>query len=214
MKPNFELDKIRLFNCDCMAFMAEIPDNYYELAIVDPPYGIGMDGGNVGYKGKNNLQQKSWDIRPAKEYFVELFRISNNQIIWGGNYFIDFLYPTRCFIVWDKGEGFKDRAYAEGELAWTSFDKNLKIYKRDPLAKRDYHNKISPCQKPIQLYKWLLTNYAKPNDKVFDSHGGSFSSACAALDMGFEFDGCELDKDYFDSAVDRVMNHSQLYLDI
>ena len=185
-----------IFNEDCMEFMKRIPDKYYELAIVDPPYGIGMDGGNVGYKGYNNFEKKNWDKEiPPPEYFTELFRISKNQIIWGGNYY--GLPATRCFLVWDKGEGFYNRTYAECELAWTSFDKNTTKFKRDPLAKGDYKGKIHPTQKPVALYTWLLKNYAKKGDKILDTHLGSGSSRVAAFRMGFDFTGIEIDSDYF-----------------
>jgi site-specific DNA-methyltransferase (adenine-specific) len=193
---------IQLLNMDCMEYMAGCKDKAFELAIVDPPYGINMDGGNVGYKGLNNFEKKSWDIStPNNEYFESLIRVSVNQVIWGGNYFN--LPPTRCFLIWDKGEGFKNRTYAECEQAWTSFDKNARLFKRDPLCNGDYHGKIHPTQKPIALYKWLLKTYAKPGDRIFDSHGGSFSSAIACQQMGFDFVGCELDKDYYDAAVAR-----------
>jgi site-specific DNA-methyltransferase (adenine-specific) len=197
-----------VYNKDCMEGMAQYPDKYFELAIVDPPYGIGMDGGNVGYKGNNNFIKKNWDSEiPNEKYFQELFRISKNQIIWGGNYF--GLSGTRCFLVWDKGEGFYNRTYSECELAWTSFDKNVRIFKHDPLAKADYKNKIHPTQKPIKLYKWLLTNYAKPGDKILDTHLGSGSSRIAAYDMGFDFVGFELDKEYFDASCKRFDTFKQ-----
>lgn len=192
-----------LYHADCMEMMRQVPDNFYSLCICDPPYGIGMSGGNVGYKGFNDLPRKEWDKKiPPRKYFKEIRRISKNQIIWGGNYF--YLPPTRCFIIWDKGEGFKDRTYAECEQAWTSFDANAKIYKRDPLAKGDYKGKIHPTQKPINLYKWLLNNYAKQGDRILDTHGGSMSSVIACLDMGFTIDCYEIDEDYFKAAVARV----------
>jgi site-specific DNA-methyltransferase (adenine-specific) len=185
-----------------MEYMAGLPDKAFDLAIVDPPYGIGMDGGNVGYKGANDFAKKDWDKAiPKPEYFFELARVSKNQVIWGGNYFP--LPTSRCFIIWDKGEGFYNRTYAECEMAWTSFDKNAKIFKRDPLAKGDYHGKIHPTQKPVALYKWLLHNYAKEGDKILDTHLGSGSSAIAAHNMGFDFVGCELDKDYYEAACKR-----------
>jgi len=164
-------DNIEITNEDNMELMKRYPDNYFDLAIVDPPYGIGMDGGNVGYKGFNNFEKKVWDKAiPDQEYFEELFRISKNQIVWGGNYF--GLPATRCFLVWDKGEGFYNRTYAECELAWTSFDKNTVKYKRDPLAKGDYKGKIHPTQKPVSLYQWLLDNYA--TCKHCNNEGGYF----------------------------------------
>ena len=189
-----------------MAYMATLPDKAFELAICDPPYGIGMDGGNVGYKGFNNFVKKEWDNGiPPPGYFEQLFRVSKEQIIWGGNYFP--LRPTRGFIIWDKGEGFKNRTYAECEFAWTSFDVNARIFKHDPLAKGDYHGKINPCQKPIRLYKWLLKNYAKEGDRILDTHLGSGSSAIAAFDGGFDFVGCEIDADYYMAALKRFEYH-------
>ena len=191
------------YNLDCMEGMKQFPDKYFELAIVDPPYGIGMDGGSVGYKGFNNFDKKDWDKSiPDKLYFEELSRVSVNQIIWGGNYF--GLRATRCFLVWDKGEGFYNRTYAECELAWTSFDKNTKKYKYDPLAKGDYKGKIHPTQKPISLYKWLLSDYAKQGDKILDTHVGSASSLIACHEFGFQYIGFELDREYFDKATKRL----------
>jgi len=211
MIPDFELDKVRLFNCDCMDFMADIPDNHYDLAIVDPPYSIEVNHNMGRRKGNPSSEYKkvNWDNTPPdKAYFDELFRISKNQIIWGANHFMDLICRrSSCWIVWDKLFS-EDVSFASAELAFTSFTSVTKRVRKSSAR----HNDIHPTQKPIQLYKWLLTNYAKPNDKIFDSHGGSLSSACACLDMGFEFDGCELDKDYFDSAVERIRNHSQLYL--
>jgi site-specific DNA-methyltransferase (adenine-specific) len=188
-----------VFNEDCMAVMARYPDNHFGLALVDPPYGIGMDGGNVGYKGFNNFEKKNWDKEiPDAKYFKELFRVSKNQVIFGGNYF--GLPPTRCYLVWDKGEGFYNRTYAECELAWTSFNANTCKIKYDPLAKGDYKGKIHPTQKPVALYDWILKNYAKEGDLILDTHLGSGSSRIAAHRAGLSFVGCELDKDYFDAA--------------
>ena len=197
---------INLFNKDCMVALKEMKDNQFDLAIVDPPYGIGMDGGNVGYKGFNNFKKKGWDkTKPEDFYFIELFRVSVNQIIWGGNYF--GLPPTRCFLVWDKGEGFYNRTYAECELAWTSFDKNTRKYKRDPLAKGDYKGKIHPTQKPVKLYEWLLMNYAKEGDKILDTHLGSGSIAIACHNLGYDLEGYELDTEYYEAAKKRLKEH-------
>ncbi len=197
---------IVLHNMDCMDAMVQMKDNEFDLAIVDPPYGIGMDGGNVGYKGFNDFPKKDWDSsKPNENYFKELFRISRNQIIWGGNYF--GLQGTRCFIVWDKGEGFKRRTYAEAELAWTSFDLNVRIYKYDPLANRDYHGKIHPTQKPVALYKWLLKNYTKEGDKILDTHLGSGSIGIACWDYELDLVGYEIDEDYFKAAKKRIESH-------
>ncbi len=193
---------------DCMEGMKQFPDKYFDLAIVDPLYGIGMDGGNVGYKGFNNFEKKNWDKNPPDDsYFTELFRVSQNQIIWGGNYFK--LMPTRCFIVWDKGEGFYNRTYAECELAWTSFNKNTVKFKHDPLANGDYRGKIHPTQKPISLYKWLLMNYSNPGDKILDTHVGSASSLIACMELGFDYIGFEIDKDYYDLAMERIKNYQK-----
>lgn len=194
--------EINFNNIDCIEFMKDKPDKYYDLAIVDPPYGIGMDGGNVGYKGFNNFEKKNWDKEiPSNEYFEQLFRVSKNQIIFGGNYYK--LPPTRCFLVWDKGEGFYNRTYAECELAWTSFESNTVKIKHDPLAKGDYKGKIHPCQKPVTIYRWILQKYAKEGMKILDTHGGSMSIAIACDMEGFDLDICELDKEYFDKAIKR-----------
>ncbi len=211
----FEAPGIRIVNGDCMVAMAGMKDKQYELAIVDPPYGIGIcNSKEIGYKGFNKFTPKSWDnATPPPEYFTELFRVSVNQIIFGGNYFS--LPPTRCYLVWDKGEGFKNRTYAEAELAWTSFDANTRIYKRDPLAKGDYHGKIHHAQKPVRLYQWLLKNYANPGDKILDTHGGSMSSVIAANIMGYEITCFEIDEEYFNAGVERVKRHlSQTVLDL
>ena len=196
---------IELLNIDCMEYMKTLPDKAFDLAIVDPPYGIGMDGGNVGYKGFNNFEKKSWDsATPDAAYFAELKRVSKEQIVWGGNYFV--LPPTRCFLIWDKGAGFKGRTYAECEQAWTSFDANARIYQRDPLCNGDYKGKIHPTQKPVKLYEWILTNYAKQGQRILDTHLGSGSSAIAAHYGGFDFVGCELDTDYYKSCCERFNN--------
>lgn len=193
-----------------MEYMAKQPDKSFDLAIVDPEYGINMDGGNVGYKGFNNFEKKSWDSkRPSKQYFDELRRVTKNQTIWGGNYFADLLPPSRCYLVWDKGEGFYNRSYAECELAWTSFDKNTVKIKYDPLARGDYRGKIHPCQKPVRLYLWILENYAKPDQRILDTHLGSASSAIAAHYFGCDFVGCEIDKDYYEAAKKRFNNETR-----
>ena len=197
---------IKMLNMDCMEYMRTLPDKYFDLAIVAPPYGIGMDGGNVGYKGFNNFVKKNWDkATPDSDYFIELVRVSKNQIVWGGNYFP--LPPTRCYLIWDKGAGFKGRTYAECEQAWTSFDANAKIFQHDPLASGDYKGKIHPCQKPVKLYQWLLQNYAKPEFKILDTHLGSGSSAIAAHYFGVaEFVGTEFDEDYYKACCERFEN--------
>lgn len=197
----FELN--RLYNMDCMKAMQEIPDKFFELAICDPPYGIGMDGGCVGYRGKNVFEKKNWDkATPPPEYFRELMRISVNQVIWGGNYFN--LPPTRCFLIWDKGAGFKGRSYAEAELAWTSFDKNVRVFTYDPLCRGDYKGKIHPTQKPVALYEWVISKFAKDGDKIIDTHAGSGSCCIAAHRMRHEWIGFEIDESYYKKADERI----------
>ena len=190
---------IELLNMDCMTYMAGLPDKAFDLAIVDPPYGIGESGGAKRTRGskKTNGLKKDWDNqRPSKEYFDELNRVSKNQIIWGGNYFADLLAPSRCWLYWQKDMG---GDFSDGELAWTSFDKVLKQFRK----RSDTFNRIHPTQKPVKLYEWLLANYAKEGDRILDTHLGSGSSAIAAHYGGFEFVGMELDKDYYESAVKR-----------
>jgi len=191
-----------VYNQDCLEAMREMADNHWDLAICDPPYGIGdkFKGGATGKMNFNEIVNKEWDVVPEAEYFKELFRISQNQIIWGGNYFE--LPPTRCFIVWDKYIS-EDFSLAMAELAWTSFDKLAKIF-RLPTPK---DGKIHPTQKPTDLYTWLLTNYAKPGDTILDTHLGSGSSRIAAYDLGFDFTGYELDKDYFEAQEKRFADH-------
>ena len=189
--------------CDCMDLMRECEDKAFDLAIVDPPYGIGMDGGNVGYKGFNSFEKKGWDKAiPTGDYFQELKRVSRHQIIWGGNYFP--LPPSRCWLIWDKGEGFEGRTYAEAELAWTSFDANVRKFKRDPLARGDYRGKIHPTQKPVPLYDWLLRTYAEPGWRILDTHLGSGSIAIACHYAGHELTACEIDRDYYEAALQRI----------
>jgi site-specific DNA-methyltransferase (adenine-specific) len=178
---------------DCVAGMKRYADNHFDLAIVDPPYGIGdkFKGGKTGKMNFNEIVNKDWDKVPSDEYFAELQRVSKNQIIWGGNYFN--LPPTRCFIVWDKIIS-EDFSLAMAELAWTSFDKLAKIYK----LQVPKNGKIHPTQKPVKLYDWLLHNYAKPNDLILDTHLGSGSSRIASYKGGFNFVGFEIDQEYFD----------------
>jgi site-specific DNA-methyltransferase (adenine-specific) len=186
-----------LLNVDCMEFMASLPDKAFDLAIVDPPYGIGIASNPV----RQMHTKKQWDnATPSEDYFKELKRVSEHQIIWGGNYFIDYLGNTQGFLIWDKVQP-HDFSLAMCEMAWTSIQKPAKIWRRSVLAEQ---NKIHPTQKPVKLYEWLLSNYAKPGDKILDTHGGSFSSAIAAIKMGFDYVGCELDEDYFNAAVERV----------
>lgn len=187
-------------NEDCMVGMARYPDKYFDLAIVDPPYGIGEDGGKCRTRGskRTNGECKRWDNgRPNKFYFNELQRVSTNQIIFGGNYFADLLLPSRCWIYWQKDMG---GDFADGELAWTSFNAVLKQYRQ----RSETFNRIHPTQKPVALYKWLLANYAKQGDKILDTHVGSASSLIAYHDLGFDAVGFELDADYYNQSKQRL----------
>ena len=199
-------DKIEITNEDNMALMARYPDNYFDLAIVDPEYGIGISNNPIRQKHK----KKSWDNTiPKEEYFKELFRVSKNQIIWGGNYFIDYLNNTQCFIIWDKKQP-ENFSLAMCEFAWCSIQSPAKIFRYSVLNEK---NKIHPTQKPVALYKWLLDKYAKEGDKILDTHGGSCSLAIACHDYGYELTCCELDVDYYNKAIERIKNHvSQLKL--
>jgi site-specific DNA-methyltransferase (adenine-specific) len=193
-------------NIDCIEYMSQFPDNYFELAIVDPPYGI-----NVKTRIFND--NKKWDNQiPSKEYFDELFRVSKNQIIWGGNYFLDYLSPTACYIIWDKKMTDK-HLMSMSEFAWTSFNTKNLIFRQPPVGDRGFYNidgkRIHPTQKSIKLYQWLLQNYAKPNDKILDTHLGSGSSRIAADMEGYDFYACELDKDYFDASCKRFEEYKQ-----
>ena len=195
-----------------MQLMARYPDKYFDLAIVDPPYGINLANMNMGLgntpkasKVKNRKwKAKDWDNSiPSDEYFKELFRVSKNQIIWGGNYFN--LGICNKFIIWDK-EIPEGLSFSDCEYAWTSFSGANKIFRYSA-----YLNKIEkfhPTQKPPKLYKWLLDKYAKEEDKILDTHLGSGSIAIACHDYGFELTACELDKEYFEKAMKRINNHT------
>jgi site-specific DNA-methyltransferase (adenine-specific) len=198
---------------DCIEYMKRFEDNHFELAIVDPPYGIGEDGSSNKTRGKlaKSKNYKSFaggDISaPSFDYFIELKRVSKNQIIWGANHFISKIpYDSSCWIVWDKINGETD--FADSELAYTSFKTAVRNFRFQwqGMLQHDMKNKeirIHPTQKPVALYKWLLHNYAKKGDKILDTHLGSQSSRIAAYEMGFDFYGCELDPDYFNEGNKR-----------
>jgi len=199
-------DRTQVFNMDCMEYMQSIPDNFFSLSIVDPPYGIDKLLNRSSYGNISNSLKKysfnRWDKNiPPEEYFIELFRVSKNQIIWGGNYFFDYLNSTRGIICWDKNQHFHN--FSAWEMAWTSFDCVARIYKFDNKT----GDKIHPTQKPVKLYEWLLMNYAKDGDKILDTHLGSQSSRIAAYNLGFEFVGTELDQEYFDQGCKRFDQH-------
>ena len=193
---------MNITNEDNMDLMARYEDNHFDLAIVDPPYGLGKkiySGGEKGCKFHTLFGENKWDDNiPPKEYFDELFRVSKNQIIWGGNYFD--LPPTRTILCWDKMKG--DNNFSMWEMAWTSFDKPAKIYRQNSSGDR-----IHPTQKPVKLYEWLLMKYAKEGDKILDTHLGSGSIALACHNLGFDLTACELDKEYYDSAMKRLNDH-------
>ncbi len=200
-----------VYNEDCMLGMARYPDKYFNLAIVDPPYGLPKDATHGRGQLKDRIINRDsihgWDIAPDADYFTELFRVSKNQIIWGGNYFN--LPPTRGFAIWDKDQPFEN--FSGCEFAWTSFDCPAKI--KRIATTRTGEDKIHPTQKPIQLYKWLLKNYAQQGDKILDTHLGSGSSRIACDALGFDFVGFELDKDYFEAQEKRFSQYkSQLVM--
>ena len=234
--------KSEVFNIDCMIGMKDTPYNYYDLACVDPWYGIGAQNmqmgnsptrkGNGQYPGistavklkktrlnqgsgklKNRILNQSQidEIPPSKEYFIELFRISKNQIIWGGNYFTDYLPQSRGWLCWDKIQPWDN--FSQFELAWTSFDRPAKMYRVSNTGGNNNETKIHPTQKPIKLYEMQLNDHAEEGMKILDSHLGSGSSRIAAWNYKMDFTGYELDKDYFDASEKRYQNHiSQLKL--
>lgn len=215
---------MKITNEDNMDLMARYDDNHFDLAIVDPPYGIGFVDGNTTAKGKSgkantfsNKQhhiKKEWDNkRPSIIYFKELQRVSKNQIIWGGNYFADLLPPKKSWIYWDKKiTNANNKNYSDGELAYTSFNCILRKFTYDWIGFGYLNNpqrqkKIHPTEKPIKLYEWLLMHYAKEGDKILDTHLGSGSIAIACHNLGFDLTACELDKEYYDAAMKRLHNH-------
>ena len=196
---------INLHLGDCMEVMSKYEDNYFDLAVVEPDFGLDKKISNGGtwaakYKGFDG----KLGGKPTKEYFDELFRVSKNQIIWGGNYFIDMLYPTRCFLIWDKKA--RMNTLADCEMAWTSFDKNAKIFTH---VRNTSEKRIHICQKPIALYRWIYRNYAKKGYKILDTHMGSGSSAIAAgleAELSLIYHGCEIDPTYYQNAATRIKN--------
>ena len=198
---------IQITNEDNMALMARYPDNYFELAIVDPPYGLErLQKGSLRLGGvKGNYKEKlEWDKKPSEDYFNELFRVSKNQIVWGANNFI--MPPSEYFLVWNKKQTVDN--FAGAEYAWVSMGLKTpaKIFDYG-IHKHNHTDKIHPTQKPIDLYKFILDKYAKQGDKILDTHLGSGSIAIACHDYGFDLTACELDKEYFDKAMERINNH-------
>ncbi len=203
-------------NRDCMEAMLEFPDNFFDLAVVDPPYGIDIiKNGKIG-KG-TDYGAKDWDkATPPPEYFRELFRVSRNQIIWGGNYFIDQLRPSPCILIWDKGN--PGTSFADAELAWTSFSSPVRIFRyvwsgfrQENMKEKE--KRIHPTQKPVGLYKWIINNYSKEGQRILDTHVGSGSSLIAYEDYGLDYYGCEKDPEYFKKTMARLQEYrSQLKL--
>lgn len=203
---------INLYHGDCLEAMRSMADNSYDLAIVDPPYGIGISsaGGYYHRKGRgqaNPHSKKNWDNSiPSSEYFEQLRRVSAHQIIWGGNYFTEFLKPSRCWIFWDKVK-FVDN-YADGELAWVSMDRNTKkvVIQHHGFLTKDGKS-IHPTQKPVMLYEWLLDNFAESGQRILDTHLGSGSIALACHNRGYSLDAWEIDAEYHANAVKRFNQH-------
>lgn len=211
---------IEIYNADCLPAMQQMKDNEFDLAIVDPPYGIGESNRNFASRSNlanaNKYRVKDWDKKPpSPEYFKELFRVSKNQIIWGANYFLGKTSPA--WVVWDKDNG--KSHYADCELAWTSFKTAVRKFKyrwhgmlQENMANKE--QRIHPTQKPVALYKWLLEKYAKPGDRILDTHLGSGSIAIACWDMKFDLVGYEIDKEYYNAAIERFNRHiAQLQMD-
>ena len=198
-------------NEDNMILMARYEDNHFDLAIVDPPYGIDVTKMTLGNgKKKINRGASHWDsATPTKKYFKELRRVSANQIVWGANYMTENLPPSMGWVYWDKGTGKND--FSDGELAYTSFNRALRAYKISWVGANANNGtpRIHPTEKPIQLYEWLLMNYAKEGDKILDTHLGSGSIALACHNLNFDLTACELDKDYYNAAMKRLKQHQQ-----
>jgi site-specific DNA-methyltransferase (adenine-specific) len=203
LAPYFETEHVRLFLADCLPAMREMPDRAFDLAIVDPPFGIGAENGTGDYSKAICSNGKKWDIRPPEDYFTELRRVSKNQVIWGGNYFN--LPPSRGWACWYKTDEVKGRDFSEFELAYSSFDVPARHFACKPFLRNGI--RIHPTQKPVALYRWLLTNYAHPGDTILDTHLGSGSIAIACIDMGFQLTAFEIDEDYLKAAVDRIKSH-------
>lgn len=206
------MPKSEVYNIDCMEYMRTLPDNAFELAIADPPYGIGEDGAKnhsrSNFAKSTMYTPKQWDAKaPDKIWFDELRRISKNQIIWGANHFISRIpFDSSCWVVWDKENGQND--FADCELAWSSFKSAVRLFRfrwagmlQGNMAKKEI--RIHPTQKPVSLYAWLLKTFAKEGDHIFDPMMGSQSSRIAAYKLGFDYVGCELDKEYFEKGCER-----------
>lgn len=201
-------------NEDNMELMARYPDHYFDLAIVDPPYGVLNKTKRGGDHKFNMTEYSKWDIKPDQEYFKELFRVSKNQIIWGGNYFGHLWTRSeynRCFIIWDKQQPETLNNFSMAEMAWTSFDMPSKIFR---YSVRKNRNKTHPTQKPVELYEWILKLFAKKGDKILDTHLGSGTLAIACRKYGMILTACEIDKKYYKKALKKIDEHMQVKEDI
>lgn len=189
---------------DNMRLMAKYPDNYFDLAIVDPPYGI-LNKTKRGGDNKFNMDEYSkWDVKPDDKYFNELFRVSKNQIIWGGNYFGQLWARNvynKGFIIWDKNQPETLNNFSMAEMAWSSFDRPSKIFRYSVRKNRD---KIHPTQKPVELYEWLLKMYANKGDKIIDTHLGSGTIAIACYNVGLSLTACEISETYYLNALEKI----------
>ena len=211
MKPTDILGNIKLYNADCMEVMKTFKDKQFSLAIVDPPYGFRTEKTGI-LNFRKGKQERQWNVAPTAEYFDELKRVSKNQIVWGGNYFPElWVNGCRCFIYWHKENPVPN--FADGELAWTSFDRNAKQcdyrYYGNLEGKSSAGYKFHPTQKPIYLYKWILKEFAKEGDTILDTHFGSLSIGIACHDLKFDLTAIELDKDYYEQAKQRLINHQR-----
>lgn len=199
---------MKITNEDNMELMARYEDNHFDLAIVDPPYGIGINVSIGRRKGdkKSNYHKFAGEDKeiPSADYFNELFRVSKNQIVWGGNYMTEYLKPSPCWLLWDKGFS-EDLTFAQYEMAWSSFKSSAKKFDKNP----NNSNRIHPTEKPVKLYEWLLLNYAKEGDKILDTHLGSGSIAIACHNLKFDLTACELDPDYYNAAMKRINQHKR-----
>jgi site-specific DNA-methyltransferase (adenine-specific) len=199
---------MNITNEDNMQLMSRYEDNYFDLAIVDPPYGININVSMGRRKGDKKSDYHKFagndSSIPSSEYFKELKRVSKNQIIWGGNYMTEHLSPSSCWLLWDKGFS-EDVTFAQFEMAWTSFKSSAKKYDKHP----NQLNRIHPTQKPTSLYEWIIMRYAKEGDKILDTHLGSGSIAIACHNLGYDLTACELDKEYYEAAMERIERHKQ-----
>lgn len=206
MKNPVIIGKATIYNIDCMELLKATPDKFYNIAIIDPPYGIARFGNRVELSNRLCKEAKlnKWDVKPTQEYFNELARVSEFQIIWGANNFT--LPESEYFIVWDKQQTVDN--FASAEYAWTNIKMPAKVFRHSihqvMATRKEDGGKIHPTQKPIKLYEWLLTNYAKTGDKILDTHLGSGSHAIACNNLGFELTACELDKDYYEASIKRI----------